>query len=264
MAALWDFFLCCLRDVKAQCTFIIIDNIDILGREASIDVEDGRLVIERLNGLVQDETMLVKVLLTASLVADEAPSADGHAALIHPQRKGSLAIVQDELPLVQHKMIEIHQKRCKAVSFAELTMLYAPNTTIYTIDNGELRAFVIVELSGMEPRSFETYNALQLRAWSVDHNGQKIARRYSDVTVPHFSGQREIKSLRYIPGGYLPNESEQRRVLTARGRQWWTKSSGVHHVDVGSNGSQEVSWTKTSTMSQSFAISCNIRVQLFS
>ena len=238
VAALWGLFLDCLQDVNADCTFIVIDNIDVLGKEANIDAEDGKLVVERLNALVQDETKLVKILLTASLAADQASPLDGHAALTIPRRKGSLAIVQDELALVPHKMVEIQQKRCKTVSFAEVTMFYLPNTTIYTIENGELRAFVIVESSGMERRSFESYDALHMRAWSIDHNGQNIARRYCDLTVTQFTGQRAIKDLRYIPGGYLPNESEQRRILTARGRLWWTKSSGVHHVVVGSNGYQ--------------------------
>ena len=238
IAALWGLFLDCLRDVSADCTFIVIDNIDVLGKEADIDAEDGKIVVERLNALVQDETKLVKILLTASLAAEQASPLDGHAALTIPRRKSSLAIVQDELALVPHKMFEIQQKRCKTVSFAELTMLYVPNTTIYTVENGELRAFVIVESSGMERRSSESYDALHMRAWSVDHNGRNIARRYCGLTVTQFTGQRAIKDLRYIPGGYLPNESEQRKTLTARGRVWWTKSSGVHHVVVGSNGSQ--------------------------
>ena len=238
VAALWGLFLDCLQDVNAHCTFIVIDNIDVLGNEADVDAEDGRLVIERLNALVQDETKLVKILLTASLAVDRTSSLEGHAALTVPQRKGSLAIVQDELALVPHKMFEIQQKRFMTISFAELTMLYVPNTTIYTVEDGELRAFVIVELSGMEPRWSESYNALQMRAWFVDHNGQHIARRYCDLTVTQFSGRRAIKDLRYIPGGYLPNESEQRKILIARGRLWWTRSSGVHHVVGGPSGSQ--------------------------
>ena len=238
ITALWGLFLDCLQNVNADCTFIVIDNIDVLGKEADIDAEDGKLVVERLNALVQDESKLVKILLTANLAADQASPLDGHAALTIPRRKGSLAIVQDELALVPHKMVEIQQKRCKTVSFAELTMLYVPNTTIYTVESGELRAFVIVESSGMERRSSESYDALHMRAWSIDHNGQNIARRYCDLTVDQFSGQRAMKDLRYVPGGYLPYESEHRKTLAARGRLWWTKSSGVHHVIIGSNGSQ--------------------------
>lgn len=107
IAALWGLFLDCLKDVNADCTFIVIDNIDVLGKEADIDAEDGKLVVERLNALVQDETKLVKILLTASLAADQASPSVGRAALTTPRRKGSLAIVQDELALVPHKLVEI-------------------------------------------------------------------------------------------------------------------------------------------------------------
>lgn len=84
VAALWDLFLECLQDANAQCVFIIIDNIDVLGKEAGIDVADGRLVIEKLNALVQDETKLFKILLTAGLAADQAASSNGQAALTIP------------------------------------------------------------------------------------------------------------------------------------------------------------------------------------
>lgn len=261
VAALGDLLLDCLQDVNAQCTLIMLDNIDVLGSEASTNVEDGRLVLEKLNGLVQDETKLVKILLTASLVADQVSSSDGHAALTISQRKVSLAIVQDELALVPHKMMEFQQRRCKTVLFAELMMLYVPNTAIYTTENGELRAFVAIELSGMESQSYGSHGALQLRAWSVDHNGQNIARICSDLTIPRFSGQREIKDLRYIPGGHLPNEAEQRRALTARGRLWWTKSSGVHHVVAGFNRTQVNQ--KTPMICQSVAMPRATRIQFF-
>ena len=97
-------------------------------------------------------------------------------------------------------------------------MLYVLNTTIYTIENRELWACVVVELSGMERRSFESYNPLQIRAWSIDHNGSSLRRRFYDLTVPQFSGQKAIKTLQYVPAGYLPDESKQRRKLTARGK----------------------------------------------
>lgn len=132
--------------------------------------------------------------------------------------------------LVPHKLIEIQQKRCKSITFAEITMLYVPNTTVYTTEDDELRAFIIVELSGMEPRSFESYNPLRMRAWTIDHDGQNVARRYYDLTVSQFSGQKEIKCLQYIPAGFLPSESEKRRKLIARGKLWWTYSFGIHHV----------------------------------
>lgn len=227
---LWDLFLDCLAEINADCTFIIIENIDVLRKAANLNVDEGKLIIQRLHALVQDSTKLVKILLIASLARDQASPLEGRSALMKTQRGESMSILQNELALVPHKLIEIQQKRCKRITFAEITMLYGPNTTVYTTEDDELRAFVIVELSGMEPQSFESYNALQMRAWSIDHDGQNVVRRYHTLTVPQFSGQKDIKYLRYIPAGFLPSESEKRRNLIARGKLWWTYSFGIHHV----------------------------------
>lgn len=227
---LWDLFLDCLAEVNADCTFIIIENIDVHRKAANSNVDEGKFIIQRLDALVQDSTKLIKILLIASLARDQVSPSEGRSALMKMQRRESMSILQTELALVPHKLIEIQQKRCKRITFAEITMLYVPNTTVYTTENEELRAFVIVELSGMEPRSFESYNSLQMRAWSIDHDGQNIVRQYHDLTVPQFSGQKEIKHLQYIPAGFLPSESEKRRNLIARGKLWWTCSFGIHHV----------------------------------
>ena len=230
LTTLWDLFLDCLAEVNADCTFIIIENIDVLKEGSSFNVDEGKFVLHHLHALVQDSTKLIKVLLIANLARDQASSSQGRSALMLTQRRESTGILQDELPLVTHKLIEIQQKTCKGVRFAELIMLYVPNTTVYTFENDELRAFVIVELSGMELRNFESYNPLQMRVWSIDHDGQNVARRYHDLTVRQFSGQKDIKDLQYIPAGYLPDESEKRRNLIARGKLWWTYSFGTHHV----------------------------------
>lgn len=230
LITLWDLLLDCLAEVNADCTIIIIENIDVLKEGPSSIVDEGKFILHQLHALVQDSTKLIKILLIASLARDQASSSQGRSALMLTQHREPMDILQDELPLVTHKLIEIQQKTCKSIRFAEITMLYVPSTTVYTFEDDELRAFVIVELSGMELRNFESYNPLQMRVWSIDHDGQNVVRRYHDLTVRQFSGQRDIKDLQYIPAGYLPNESEQRRSLIARGKLWWTYSFGTHHV----------------------------------
>ena len=230
VVALWDLFLTCLDDVDAQCTFIIIENVDLLRNNDMSGVEEGDFVIQKLDALIQENRRLTKILLTATLARDQTSSSEGRAALTAPRRRESLDIVQDELALVPHKLIEIQQRRCEAVSFAEITMLYTPNTTVYTLEDQELRAFLVVELSGMEPRASESYSPLRIRAWSVDHDGQNIARRFHDLTIPQFSGRRAIKSLRYVPAGYVLDENKRRKELIDRGKLWWRYSSGYHHV----------------------------------
>ena len=235
---LWDFFLECLAEVNADCTFIIIENIDVLRKAASSNIDDGKFITQQLHRLVQESTKLIKILLIASLARDGASPSEGRLALMQTQRRESMSILQNQLALVPHKLIEIQQKRCKRITFAEMAMLYGPNTTVYTTENDQLRAFVLVELSGMEPRAFESYNALRMRAWSINHDGQNVVRRYHTLTVPQFSGQKEIAYLRYIPAGFVPSESEKRRNLIARGKLWWKYNFGIHHVTTDSYKTQ--------------------------
>ncbi|KAL8794974.1 MAG: hypothetical protein Q9195_002556 [Heterodermia aff. obscurata] len=251
VAALWHLFLSCIKDTKVDCIFIFIDQIDGLMGTADTDTEEGGVVLKGLNALVQDNTKLVKVLLTASLAVDRVSPSEGRAALMIPRRKNSLAAVENELALVPHKLIEIQQRRCKAVSFTELAMLYLPGATVYSLEDGDLRAYVLLEISGMEPRSFDSYNPLKMRAWSVGHNGQHIARQYHDLVIPQFSGQRKINSMQYIPMGYLPNEIEERRNLIARGKLWWKYSIGFHHVTIMDDEQQGVADQINREMSES-------------
>lgn len=232
VASLWHLFLSCIEDAKVDCTFIFVDQIDRLRERAETDAEQRDVVLQGLNALVQDNTKLVKILLTASLAADRASPSEGQAALMVPRCKNSLAAVQNELALVPHKLIEIQQRRCNTVSFTELTMLYLPGATVYSIEDGDLQAYVLLEMSGMEPRSFDSYNPLKMRAWSVGHNGQHIARQYHDLVIPQFNGQRRIRSMQYIPAGYLANEIEERRNLIARGKRWWRYSIEFQHVTI--------------------------------
>lgn len=233
ISALWDLFLDCLNEVNADCTFIIIDSIDALRTRASNDaIEEGNLLMQKLNTLVKDEKRLIKILLTASLTKDQTTFSDSQAVLMLLPRKSGLAKGQDEMALVPHKMNEIYERRCKTVSFAEIRMLYSPNTTIYTFADEEIRAFVVTEVSGGEPLSLESYSPLQIRAWSVDHNGSHLARHYHNLRLSQFSGQRAVVDLRYVPAGYLPKESERRLDLITRGKRWWAYSDGIHHVRI--------------------------------
>lgn len=171
MTALWNLFLNCLEEANAHCTFIIIDDIDALRIGVSHELsEEVKQLIQKLDALVQDRTKLVKILLTASLAKDPISASDGQAALTHSRQRTSSAIVENKLALVPHNLIEIHERRCKTIPFAEMVILYGPNKTVYTLENGELQAFVVIEPSEMHLRSFESYSPLQLRAWSVDHN----------------------------------------------------------------------------------------------
>jgi hypothetical protein len=239
---LWDLFVKCINMAKADCTFIIVDGIDYLAAET---MDNGRLdeqefVVKELTKLVEQQqpSPLIKVLLTASLSeaahmtlqsSSSAFLASMSTALTRePRRSLSIRIIENELALIPQKLLDIQEKRCTTVRFAELLMLYPVNSTVYTYEDGALRAFVISELSGMEERAFGSYAPLVLRVWAVDHDGKHFVRRCYDLKVKQFAGEMQIAKLQYIPGGYLPDEHLHRRKLIKRGRRYWKLGGEVH------------------------------------
>jgi hypothetical protein len=238
MSTLWDLFLGCLNDAAASCTFIVIDSIDSLGKGATTDDEDANVLIDKMNSLVRSGKQLVKILLTASLAKEAATSSNNSMALTTSSRKATIPNAKDDPAIVSQRLLRFQEKRRTHVTFSELAMLYIPNTTVYTVQDGHLRAYVVAELSGMDWGT-DSYGSLRLRVWNIDHDGRNIARRYRDLKIPQFGAERAIESLTYVPTGYLANETEQRQSIIARGQKWWEYSVGVHHVTVG-EGTQQV------------------------
>jgi hypothetical protein len=234
---LWSLFVECLEIVNAQCTFIIIDSFDNL-EAADLEVDEKDTVISQLDSLIKDRTKFVKVLLTASLAQPLATLPDEYQALMRfrsQQQPGglrrslSMAAAEDQAQLMSHQIIEIQERRCKAVSFHELPFLYPSGTLIYQKHDSYWRAFIVAELSGMDRQPSGYLTPLRIRAWSVDHNGKYFARNYHTLTVGQFSGQQAITSLKFTPAGYLPDETTVRKALADRGRRYWELGSNVNY-----------------------------------
>jgi hypothetical protein len=233
---LWSLFVECLEIVNAQCTFIIIDSFDNL--EAAEPSADEDSLISQLDSLIKDKTKFVKVLLTASLAQPLATLPDEYQALTRfpsQQQPGglrrslSMAAAEDQAQLMSHQIIEIQERRCKAVSFHELPFLYPSGTLIYQKDDNHWRAFIVAELSGMDRQPSGYLTPLRIRAWSVDHNGKYFAKNSHTLTVSQFSGQQAIISLKFTPAGYLPDETAVRKMLADRGRRYWELGSNVNY-----------------------------------
>ena len=150
---LWDLFVECLTDVRVQCIFIVIDSIDFLtanGHANSNEVDEGSFILEQLNMLVGDSTLLIKVLLTAALARESPAPVEGLLALTAyqpacrtgPERQLSLDAMNSDLALVPRKLVEIQEKRCRSIAFAQLPMLYPAYSIVYTTENDQLRARV--------------------------------------------------------------------------------------------------------------------------
>ncbi|RDW67382.1 uncharacterized protein DSM5745_09248 [Aspergillus mulundensis] len=230
---LWKLLVECLEIVSAQCTFIIIDSFDHLDAE---DAHEEGAMLAQLNDLVKDKTKLVKVLLTASLAQPLSTLPEEYQALTIQRfprpglrRSLSTAILEDQAQLISHQIIEIQERRCKLVSFHEIPFLYPSGTVIYQKNGDHWQAFVVAELSGMDPQPFGDFAPLQIRAWSVDHNGKYFTKKYHSLTIGRFSGKQEITRLKFIPAGYMPDETAVRKTLVTRGRRYWELGSTVSY-----------------------------------
>lgn len=238
---LWKVLASSLQNAQVPCVFIVIDSIDSLASQKTADgVEERDFVIEALNTLVKQSTLLVKVLLTASLShttqlagADNALTLSTLSYAVQSQnsRKLSSAITGGYLMPVSHKFVEIQERRCKSIRFTQLPLLYQINSTIYCWKDKVLQAFVVSELSGMDPGPLGTYGPLVLRVWAVDHNGKTFVRRFYDFQIPFFAREIDIADLSYIPTGYLPDENQHRMQLIRRGRRYWELGSAVHFME---------------------------------
>lgn len=236
--SLWNLLLDCLDEVQVQCIFLVIGGIDRL-TDTNSTVEDVRGDVgHRFKALMDDNKRLVKILLTTSLTQPPAATVEVYSSLIgvryqqSPKRTLSFDAMQDHLPLISQQLTEIQEKRCKSVKFTEIPMLYPPGILIYVGDGSQRRAFVVSELSGMDPRPFGAFGPLQIRAWSVDHNGVYFCKQYHDFLVPQFSGRRDVAQLKHVPAGYLLEEAAQRRGMIKRGRLYWSLGSGMHYMQI--------------------------------
>ncbi|KAK1238874.1 hypothetical protein MKX08_005935 [Trichoderma sp. CBMAI-0020] len=242
---LWKLFLECLRESQVDCVFIIIDSIDYLqDAHASDGSSEKETVMAHMRALVQDSKMLVKILLSRSLSLDLPDSMEEQMALMttpnlhsrEPLRRLSLAIMQDEMLLVPQTLVEIQERRCQRLTFSQLPLTYPLNSIVYTIHDGQLQAFVVSGVYGMEQQTRDMYAPLRLRVWSIDHDGKHLTKRYHEFSTSQFQGEKPVTTLKYIPAGYLRDEAEQRKRLAARGRKYSALSYKYHHKEIVKNG----------------------------
>lgn len=118
------------------------------------------------------------------------------------------------------------------VKYCDLWMLYRPGTTVYSRANGEWEAFVVDCLDGMQVRlpSQDNYHALtrlDIRAWSLDFDGEVYGRVWSTHCVAPFHGVRNVSSLTLVPEKFLLDGNAIRESLLSRGKKF--RNFPVHH-----------------------------------
>lgn len=243
---LWDLLLELISGTEIPCTFLVIGGIDHIVACSPRPGEMRTEIVYRLRALTTDTQKVIKIMVAMDFFQSTTTSVENISSLVrahNPQnqrRRLSLDGLQSAFPgqLTSQHLTDIQEGRHRAIAFTEIPLLYTPGTMVYTEDNDKLAAFVVAEMSGMEPRPFGSFAPLRIRVWSIDHDGQRICKRYQDLTINYFVGRRDISSLACIPSGYLPEEMTKRKQIISRGQKYWSYVSGVHYVEV---HSQQVS-----------------------
>ena len=111
------------------------------------------------------------------------------------------------------------------VKYSDLWMLYRPGTKVYSRANGEWEAFVIDSLDGMQvrkplPDNSHALTRLDLRAWSINFDGEVYGRVWSIHCIAPFHGVRDISSLPLVPERFLLDGNNIRESLVSRGKKF--------------------------------------------
>ena len=113
------------------------------------------------------------------------------------------------------------------VKYCDLWMLYRPGTTVYSRANGEYEVFVVDSLDGMQVRKpssdkSHTLTRLDVRAWSMNFDGEVYGRVWSIHCIAPFHGVKDISSLPLVPEKFLPDGKAIRESLLFRGKKFCT------------------------------------------
>ena len=113
----------------------------------------------------------------------------------------------------------------KLVKYCDLWMLYRPGTTVYSRANGEWEAFIVDSLDGMQVRKpspdyCHAFTRLDIRAWSMDFDGEVYGRVWSIHCVAPFDGVKDISSLPLVPEKFLLGGETIKESLLSRGKRF--------------------------------------------
>ena len=112
------------------------------------------------------------------------------------------------------------------IEFADLWMLYAPGTVVFTKEQGEWEALVIDSVRGCQKsvrrRSGQyDYTRLDLTCWAIDYDGEVFGRVWTCHCITPFQNKKDIKTLNLIPEQFLPDADAVKQALRTRGKAFW-------------------------------------------
>ena len=117
-----------------------------------------------------------------------------------------------------------HQAARPMCTYDLVWLLFRPGTVVYAWSDGTLLAYVVQSHSRetksgkdekIRPPTVSTLedlerkkrdDALSIRLWYLDFDGQTIGRRLVDIKIPSFDGEKPILSLPIFPKEYLKRD----------------------------------------------------------
>ena len=131
---------------------------------------------------------------------------------------------------------ETEEPEDKIVSFNNCWLLFPPGTIVYSSQDGDLQAYMVESLEGMEqlalPNGRLYYEPLALQCWSIDYDGTHFGRKFTTLSVLSFHGSKKVKNLEVRAANYLRKEENNqiRKKLINRGKRFWA-FEGAHHQE---------------------------------
>lgn len=131
-----------------------------------------------------------------------------------------LDFLEDHQPGAWAKYDEVQSGNCQQILFRHLWMLYPPRTTVFSIDDGAWRAYV-VEKSETVPETMST--VLRVHTWFLDFNksGDRLVPHKEIFDVSSYSSEQSIRMLKLIPKWFMQPKSSFLQKLSDRGEKHW-------------------------------------------
>lgn len=135
--------------------------------------------------------------------------------------KKLLNVVKESCPDTFDKFQELQSDTCTKISFADLWLLYRPETTILTKDDCGWRAYK-VERFELQTHMDSDSMTIYVHFLDFDSSGQWLVPHREVITIYSYSGDRAIGNLEAIPAWYFRKHHNDNLLqkLVQRGKEY--------------------------------------------
>lgn len=132
-----------------------------------------------------------------------------------------------ELEIAAHE--RCMSSESKAISYERLWTLYIPGSLVYAKAHNEHRAFKIQDY--WYDDDDDDNPCFNLRVHFVDYDGDAFGYRSNTLSIPKYSGVREVSSQLIRPFQFVDNADEIKEKLMARGQRFKDLAAGQNFLE---------------------------------